>query len=234
VPVDVSIPLLLKAADSARALLHSARPSSPIGAHTVLPLCADFEEGQLNFARRLATTARAPGQGIRLITLLGNTFGNLRDEEGFVRQKLWPLARRGDFVWLEVGVRLPQTENDPLFPLTLPNRSETAGEASRRLLLEGPYRRWEAAMGRRPSELEMRVWLREDDESCRVPGAINFCHDLLIRDERRVCTMLYSRRYQVEALTQWFERLEFSVERVARVDDSRQQARVVHLLLRRR
>jgi hypothetical protein len=98
-------------------------------------------------------------------------------------------------------------------------------------LLEGPFRRWEAAIGRPPTEIETRVWVREDDDTSRVPGSVNFCHDLIIKPERRVCTMLYSRRYDPGALSSWLEDHGFAVERVVQVDDSR--PRIVHLLLRR-
>jgi hypothetical protein len=119
--------------------------------------------------------------------------------------------------------------------MTLGDRSaETAAEANRRLLLEGPYRRWEAATGRSPADLDLRVWLRQDDDSARVPESINFCHDLVIKDERRVCTMLYSRRYALNALVSWFEGLGYEVLRMQRVEDSRGKARVAHLLLRKR
>ena len=60
----------------------------------------------------------------------------------------------------------------------------------------------------------MRVWLRQDDDSARIPGSCNFCHDLVIEESSRVCTMLYSRRYEVEGLVGWFEEREFSVERI--------------------
>jgi hypothetical protein len=46
--------------------------------------------------------------------------------------------------------------------------------------------------------------------------------------------MLYSRRYRLEDLTTWFERMRFEVLRIARVDDSKKRPRVCHLLLRRR
>jgi len=36
--------------------------------------------------------------------------------------------------------------------------------------------------------------------TCPVPGSVNFCHDLVIRSERQVCTMLCSRRYEPEAI----------------------------------
>jgi hypothetical protein len=231
-PVDVSIPLVLSAEAGARRTL-DARTRPAADAVGVLAFCADFEEGSLGFLQRLPTSKTAAGQGVRLVTLLGNTFGNLRDEESFVRQKLWAIARPKDFVWLEVGVKPPQIESDPLFPLTQPNRAETSGEANRRILLEGPYRRYEAAMGRRPVDTEMRVWIRSDDESSRVPGSVNFCHDLLLKDDRRVTTMLYSRRYEIEGLTRWLEGLQFTVERISKVDDSKGKTRVVHLLLRR-
>lgn len=228
-PVDVSIPLLLQAARVSRELF--ARGDGP--GRAVLPFCADFEEGRLGFARRLPTQTREPDEGVRLVALLGNVFGNLRDEEAFVRQKLWALTRPGDLVWLEVGVRMDPLELDPLTRMTRPDQAPTAAEASRRLLLEGPYRRWEAAQGRRPCELDVRVWLREDDESARIPGSVNFCHDLVMRDERRVVTMLYSRRYEPEGLCAWLEARGFALEGTHRVADTQQRVRVLHLLLRR-
>ena len=109
----------------------------------------------------------------------------------------------------------------------------TAAEANRRLLLEGPYRRWEVATGRSPGDLDMRIWVREDDDASRVPGSVNFCHDLLLRDERRVCTMLYSRRYALPALCSWLGHQGFSVLRDHVVEDSRGRGRVAHLLLER-
>jgi hypothetical protein len=46
--------------------------------------------------------------------------------------------------------------------------------------------------------------------------------------------MLYSRRYQLEGLTGWFERLGWEALAIHQVPDSRGVARVLHLLLRRR
>jgi hypothetical protein len=80
----------------------------------------------------------------------------------------------------------------------------------------------------------MRIWMREDDDSARVPGSINFCHDLVLQEERRACTMLYSRRYKLESLTSWLETLEFSVLRIKKVEDSQKRARVGHVLLVRK
>jgi len=229
-PVDVSVPLLLSCATGARRAVAEAGGGARA---TVTPYCADFEEGRLAFAQRLPTTLASSDQGLRLVLMLGNVFGNVREEESFVRQKLWSLARPGDLVWLEVGLRPKSVADDPLFRLTTAPREETAAEAARRLLLEGPYRRWEAALGRPQSSLEMRVWLREDDESSRIPGSINFCHDLVIKDERRVCTMLYSRRYNLESLIVWLERMQLRLERSMIVEDSKHRPRVAHLLLRR-
>lgn len=232
-PVDVSIALLLTAADAARKVFGEHRDRGP--RRSVLPFCADFEEGQLAFQQRLRTSKPGGADGLRLIVILGNVMGNLRDEERFVRLKLRKLARPGDLVWIEVGLRPDALENDPLFKLTRADVAETAGEANRRLLLEGPYRRWAAAIGRPTPNLSMRVWVREDDESARVPGSCNFCHDLIIRDEgSRVCTMLYSRRYKLDDLCAWFESLEFDVQGIHRVRDSKGRERVGHLLLRRR
>lgn len=230
-PVDVSIPLLLNAARGARQVM-AAHAVGPRVRHMVKAFCADFEEGKLSFGARLPTALHHEAEGLRLVVMLGNVFGNLRDEEVFVRQRLRALVRPKDLVWLEVGLRMEPLERDPLFRMTQPDVEESAAEANRRLLLEGPYRRWEAATGRSPAALQMRIWTREDDESSRVPGAVNFCHDLILKDERRVCTMLYSRRYELDALGRWFERLGFEILRVHRVEDSRGQARVAHVLLR--
>jgi hypothetical protein len=233
-PVDVSIALLLEAGKAARAAL-LADTDENAASHSVLPFCADFEEGPLEFIRRLRTAVPAAADGLRLVLILGNVFGNLRDEEMFVRQKLERLVRPGDLLWIEVGLRPPNLEDEPLFALTQrSDREETAAEASRRLLLEGPYRRWAAATGRASPHLDSRVWVREDDDSARIPGSANFCHDLIIKDERRVVTMLYSRRYDLELLTAWWENLGYSVEGLSRVPDTKGRNRVAHILLRRR
>lgn len=229
-PVDVSIPLLLRAATNARKLAASSRPAFSTN---VSAFCADFEEGKLSFARRLAGSDPNVEPGARLVTLLGNTFGNLRDEARFVRERLHTLVRPGDHLWLEVGVRAKRLEDEPLFLLTLDDHAETASEANRRLLLEGPYRRWEAARGHPHAEVVMRVKVRQNDETARVPGSLNFCHDLVFRTDRRVCTMLYSRRYDVPQLSAWLAGHGFQTEQVSTVEDSGHQPRVAHLLLRR-
>jgi uncharacterized SAM-dependent methyltransferase len=219
--IDVSIPLLVSGAKACRGK-----------ASSVLPFCADFEEGRLAFVGRLPT---AKADGVRLVTMLGNVFGNVRDEEVLVAERLARILRRGDLLWLEVALRLERVEDDPLFRMTLPSNGElTAPEANRRLLLEGPYRRWESALGRRPSDVHTRVWVREDDDTSSVPGSINFCHDLVFEEQRRACTMLYSRRYDVAALSKWLEGFGFSVEATLQVADSQKRNRVVHLVLRKR
>jgi hypothetical protein len=231
-PVDVSIALLMTAGKSARRELLAEADESV--SHSVLPFCADFEEGPLGFARRLRTALPAATDGLRLIAILGNVFGNLRDEERFVQQKLTRLVRPGDFLWLEVALRLDHVESDPLYAMTRQDHEETAAEANRRLLIEGPYRRWAAATGRGSPNLDSRVWVREDDDSARIPGSFNFCHDLIIKDERRVCTMLYSRRYDLEQLSGWWEGQGYAVEGIHRVKDARGRHLIAHLLLRRR
>lgn len=233
-PVDVSIPLVLEAARAGREVLLD-QPGEDAVTRAVLPFCADFEEGPLDFTRRLRTALEATSDGLRLVLILGNVLGNLRDEEMFVRQKLSRVVRPGDMLWIEVGLRPDSIEADPLYGLTIKSdREETAAEASRRLLLEGPYRRWAAATGRGSPNLDSRVWVREDDDSARIPGSCNFCHDLIIKDERRVVTMLYSRRYKVDLLAAWWEGQGYSVEGIHRVKDSKGRVRVAHLLLRRR
>ncbi|MDP2341113.1 MAG: L-histidine N(alpha)-methyltransferase [Deltaproteobacteria bacterium] len=206
--VDVSIPLLLTAATTCRAVCKDFERAS------VLPFCADFEDGRLAFMQRLQSTHR-PSMATRLVLMLGNVFGNVRDEQVLVEERLLRMLRPGDLLWLEVALRFDKIENDPLFRMTVggdPEHQDSAPEAARRLLLEGPYRRCEAATGRKPSEIQTRVWVRTDDESCPVPGSFNFCHDLVIKDERRACTMLYSRRYDVDGLVSFLKRHGLDVE----------------------
>jgi hypothetical protein len=232
-PVDVSIALLLAAAKSGRRELLADAGEESVS-RSVLPFCADFEEGRLGFLRRLRSALPGATDGLRLVVILGNVLANLRDEEQFARQKLSQLVRPGDFLWIEVALRLDSIEADPLYPMTRPDHEETAAEANRRLLVEGPYRRWAAATGRASSNLDSRVWVREDDDSARIPGSCNFCHDLMIKDERRVCTMLYSRRYNLELLSAWWEEQGYAVEGIQRVRDAKGRNLVAHLLLRRR
>lgn len=66
-PVDVSIPLLLRASAAPRARDEGRPPLD------VLAFCADFEEGPLEFASRLPTTTES--DGLRLVLMLGNVFG---------------------------------------------------------------------------------------------------------------------------------------------------------------
>ncbi len=233
VPVDVSIALLLKAAGAVRDLM-TAKPAGLSRAQlSVLPVCADFEEGSLAFAARLRGAAERNDDERRLVLFLGNVLGNVRDEEMFVKQTLRRLMRSDDLLWVEVGLRAERLQDDPLYELTVPGREETAGEANRRLLLEGPYRRYLVASGRQAGELDLRIRVRESDGAARVPGSYNFCHDLFIADEGRSVTMLYSRRYELTSLSQWFENLGFVVEGMLRTKDSHGRSRVGHLLLRR-
>ncbi len=227
--VDVSISLLIRAALAARRSVASL----PMERAMVRAVCADFEEGPLDFARRLTSGHHDDDESRRLVLVLGNVFGNVRHEDTFVRQKLSFLVRPGDLVWIEVGIRAETPELDPVYRLTQRSETETAHEANRRLLLEGPYRRWEAARGRTPVGMDLRVWVREDDDSTTIPGSYNFCHDLVLESERRAITMLYSRRYDVESLGRWLEQRGYVIERIAKVADSRRIDRVVHILLRR-
>lgn len=226
---DVSIALLLRAVDAAtRRVLNE-------GSHAnVLGFCSDFEEGPLAFMKRMPTTHAERQDGLRMVVLLGNVFGNLRDEQTFVRGKLAEILRPGDLLWLEVGVRFDHANQDPLFRLVEEDREETAAETHRRLLLEGPYRRWESAMGSEPAKLKIRVRVREDHEASRIPGSYNFVHDLVLEDQKRSITMLYSRRYKVDGLTAWLEDQGYVVEDVRQVEDSKKRPRVAHVLARRK
>ena len=227
--VEVSIPLLLTATAEALAACR-ARDGGPV---TVLPFVADFEEGELGFLERLPSSS-GTDQGLRLVLILGNVFGNVRHEGRFLTQKVSRMVRPGDLLWVEVGLRPDRIEDDPVYPMTLPQVEPTAAYTNRISLLEGPYRRYMATLGRTPSDIETRIWLREEDDTCPVPGSVNFCHDLVIKSERRVCTMLYSRRYEQEAMSRWWESQGYCVEMVSPIAGYRGRTFGIHYLLRRR
>jgi hypothetical protein len=227
--VEVSIPLLL----TATAESHAACRGHSGGPVTVMPFVADFEEGELGFLERLPS-ARGKEQGLRLVLILGNVFGNVRHEGRFLDQKVSRMVRPGDLLWVEVGLRPDRMEDDPVFAMTQPQVEPTAAYTNRISLLEGPYRRYMATLGRTPSDIETRIWLRENDDTCPVPGSVNFCHDLVIKSERRVCTMLYSRRYEQEALSRWWESRGYSIELTWPVVSDRGISLGIHYLLRRR
>lgn len=223
-PVDVSIPLLLQSAQGARALLAErqklARPT-----HVVWPFCADFEEGKLAFAGRLPTATDESGR--RLIVLLGNTLGNVRDEATFVQDKISVLARPGDLLWVEVALGHDRIDDDPF------SQMNEAEESNRHAFLRGPYERWEATRATKKSHLKVKIWPDPGQRTPCLPGAYNWCHDLHINGVR-VCTMLYSRRYQVRPLLDWFDRAGYEPLSELVVSEGSGRTRVAHLLLRRR
>ncbi|MEM6532938.1 MAG: L-histidine N(alpha)-methyltransferase [Myxococcota bacterium] len=224
--VDVSIPLLMRAARTCRSLVFDRFGEEGVA---VLPCCADFEEGELNFLERLPR-ARSKADAKRIVMMFGNVLGSLRDEERFVAEKLEPMLESGDYVWLEVNRRLEDPNDDPLHALTQ-DGDQTATSNHRRLVLEGPYRRFEAAGHRRPSNVTTRVSLREGSA---VPGSINYVQDLVIPDEDRIVTMLYSRRYELSGLKGWLDSYGFEVEDTVTVDGGSSKESMHHVLIRKR
>ena len=235
-PVDLSMPLLLKAAKRALSEpnLWVARGA---GLRQMIPVCADFEYGRLDFVSRLAGDQRADGR--RIVLVLGNILGNVRDEESFIRRTLHRLTRPGDLIWIEVARKLDPIEADPVYPMTVSKSERTAEESTRATLLEMPYRVWEVSQGRLPRDVTLRVTLQRyegGDDSCKVPGSVNFCHDLVIQEEKmqqRIRTMLFTRRYSDDALTALFEKLDLVPEDIVHVKDSKGRPLIAHHLLRR-
>ncbi len=227
--VDVSIPLLMRAARTARGLVFDRFGEEGVA---VLPCCADFEEGELNFLERLPR-ARSKADAKRVVLMFGNVLGSVRDEERFVADKLDHMLEPGDYLWIEVNRRLERAEDDPMHSL-MGDDEQTASSAHRRLVLEGPYRRFEAAGHRRPANIRTRISLREGDETCAVPGSVNYCQDLVIEDEGRVVTMLYSRRYQEEGFRAWLANHGFDVEDSVVVDGGSSKESMIHVLARKR
>lgn len=224
--VDVSIPLLMRAARTTRARVFDSFGEEGVA---VLPCCADFEEGELNFLERLPR-ARTKAETRRIVMMFGNVLGSLRDEERFVGDKLDRMLESGDYVWLEVNQRLEQPADDPLHALT-EGTPPTAASAHRRLVLEGPYRRFEAAGHRRPSNIRTRVSLHD---GAVVPGSINYVQDLVIEDEDRIVTMLYSRRYEERGLRRWLDSHGFDVEDAMVIDGGSSKESMLHLLARKK
>lgn len=235
-PVDLSMPLLLKAAKRALAepTVWEARRA---GVRQLIPVCADFEYGKLGFVSRLPSQQRT--DGLRLILVLGNIFGNVRDEEAFIRGTIHKLTRPGDLVWIEVARKLDPIESDPVYAMTVTKGDWTAEQATRIALLEMPYRVWEVSQGRLPGAVQLRVTLQTydgGDDSCKIPGSVNFCHDLIIPEEKmqqRIRTMLFTRRYTDERLGAVFARLGLEEEDTLTVKDSKGRPLIAHHLLRR-
>jgi hypothetical protein len=236
-PVDLSMPLLLRAARRALSEPNLWR-SRVSGMRTVVPICADFEYGRLDFVSRLPSEQRTDGH--RLVLVLGNILGNVQSEDTFIRRTIHKLTRPGDLVWIEVARRLDPIESDPVFPMTVQKNERTAEQSTRTALLEMPYRVWEVSQGRLPREVTLRVTLQSyegGDDSCKVPGSVNFCHDLVIEEEKmqqRIRTMLFTRRYRDEQLNAIFTQLGLEPEDVVHVKDSKSRPLIAHYLLRRR
>lgn len=234
VPVDISIPLLLKAQRKALPLLAQATGERGARHHRLRAFCADFEDGDLRFLNRLPSAENK--DVARLITMFGS-FQNLFDEEAFVRDKLSTIARRGDLVWLEVTHRITPIEKDRYYALTKQERPQL--DNTLRLLLEGPYGRLEAAKGRTANAVDIRVSLRDyfedgpEHAQNRIPGSYNFFFDLVVNNGARSYTMVNIRRYELRSLQAWFGKMGYSTLDAITVPEDRgeDRRRNVHLLL---
>jgi hypothetical protein len=226
-PVDVSIPLLRMASEKARNHIRDRVSPERWSHFLVRPSCSDFEDGKLGFAHHLSSH----DEDRRIALFLGNTFGNLKSEIGFIERTLNRLLRPGDLLWLEIGVRQAKIEDDALFPLTRGGAGD-AQETVRRALVEGPHRRFRAAVGS-PFDGKMQIIAVDGGATCEVPRSYNFVHDVDINASGQRCSVLYSRRYELAALHQWLAGFgyELMFERV--VKDHLDRDRTAHLLLRR-
>ncbi|MGB1277722.1 MAG: hypothetical protein ACPG77_18400, partial [Nannocystaceae bacterium] len=189
------------------------------------PSCSDFEDGNIGFAGHLSENTGDR----RLVLFLGGTFGNLKSETRFVEHSLNRLLRKGDMLWLEVGARQTRIEDDGLYALSKGQLGDTQ-ETVRRSLVEGPHRRFRASVGS-PLDTRMRIIPREGGATCEVPGSYNFVHDVDINAMGQRCSVMYSRRYEIDALRQWFTEFGYETRFEYRVTDSRGRDRTAHLLL---
>ena len=141
------------------------------------------------------------------------------------------MLRPGDLLWLEVGVRQAQIEDDSLYALSKGGLGDTQ-ETVRRALVEGPHRRFRASVGS-ALESNMRIIPRDGGATCEVPRSYNFVHDVDINASGQRCSVLYSRRYDVAALLQWLAGFGYETLFEHAVKDSRGRDRTAHILLRR-
>jgi hypothetical protein len=221
-PVDVSIPLLRLASEKARNLIRDRVTPERWPHFLVRPSCSDFEDGNIGFAHHLSED----GEDRRLVLFLGGTFGNLKSETAFVEKTLNRMMRTGDLLWLEVGVRQPNIEDDSLHALAKGGLGDTQ-ETVRRALVEGPHRRFRASVGS-PFDTTMRIIPRDGGVTCEVPRSYNFVHDVDINPSGQRCSVLYSRRYEIAALRQWLAGFGYETLYEHAVKD-----RTAHLLVRR-
>lgn len=226
-PVDVSIPLLRLASENARNRIRDRVEAERWPHFLVRPSCSDFEDGNIGFASHLSEA----DEDRRLVLFLGGTFGNLKSEAAFVERTLGRLLRSGDLLWLEVGVRQPNIEDDGLYALARGGLGDTQ-ETVRRALVEGPHRRFRASVGA-PLDSKMQIIPRDGGATCDVPRSYNFVHDVDINPSGQRCSVLYSRRYDIAALRQWLAGFGYETLFEFMVKDSQERDRTAHLLLRR-
>ena len=228
-PVDVSIPLLRHSSEKARNLIRDRVARERWPHFLVRPSCSDFEDGNVGFASHLSED----GEDRRIVLFLGGTFGNLKSETAFVEHTLEQLMRPGDLLWLEVGARQSSIQDDPLYALSEAADAEPdTQETVRRALVEGPHRRFCASVGA-PFSTNMRIIARDGGATCEVPRSYNFVHDVEINRSGQRCSVLYSRRYELQRLREWFASFGYETLFEYAVKDRQQRDRTVHLLLRR-
>lgn len=225
-PVDASIPMLRIASEQARNLFRDTLPRERWPQFLVRPACSDFEDGKIGFSHHLSDHP----SDRRIALFLGGTFGNLKSETAFIERSLARLLRPGDVLWLEVGVRKARIEDDGLFALS--TEVGDTQETVRRSLVEGPHRRFFASVGVQ-AETRMRIIPRDGGATCEVPRSYNFVHDVEINTRGQRCSVMYSRRYDIDALCRWFQGFGYETLRVDRVKDTQGHDRTAHLLFRR-
>ena len=126
----------------------------------------------------------------------------------------------------------PTTEanlGDGLFALSKGQLRDTQ-ETVRRSLVEGPHRRFRASVGA-PLDTRMRIIPREGGATCEVPGSYNFVHDVDINPSGQRCSVMYSRRYEIDALRGWLADHGYETRFEQRSKDARGRDRTAHLLL---
>lgn len=189
--LDISQPLLNDACRQAHAML-AGYPSIRLYA-----INGNFHSLQ-SYERILQTTHRRR----RLLTMFGNTFGNLDNEIGFIRSSLSGLAP-GDLLLLDVPlVHAPADQPDEVQrkdpALAAQSQPEFQRQLSKQAVFNlGPLRRYYGET----AEIDLAVNL--DRHSCVIPGSYAIHLHAVVRTsarEKKNFSLAYIKRYDPEKL----------------------------------
>lgn len=233
---EISISLLCSAAVRLGQFQHG---QDGIDGFELVPWCADFEEGPMQFAQDLPSARTAPNKDHqRLVMILGNSFANVQHETHFVSGLKRTLIRPGDLLWLEVAEGCDTPTEDPLYDAmkAYPKSPKTNLQtmSSREALVVGSYLRHTGLGSSLADFPELQLCMAQTQEHCEVPDSYNFVYTVAPTPSApRAIKMLYTRRYREPSLTKWFKERGFNTILSEKVASADERQRVLHLLLQR-